>query len=116
MGLLDDRVNVRKSSFSAPLWQRLRILGWEAMGSGGWAAEPYTCQMICHYGGGQYSAVTPLITHPTPQINPPSLPNLSSSPPKTPPAFLRRLQLHSQRRYPICPSFLRSALGENVPL
>lgn len=39
MSLLDDTVNVRKSSFSALLQQRLRIPGLRMMGAEGGAAE-----------------------------------------------------------------------------
>lgn len=91
------------------LQQWLRIPGLSMMGAGeeGGSAEPHTCQMICHYRGVS-SQLSPS-NHPSyPSSRPPlpsSLPKLRSSPPKTPSAFLWQLGFHSQRCYPICPSF-----------
>lgn len=116
MRLLDGSVNVRKSSFSALLRQRLRISGLETMGAAGGVVQSHTPARWFVIIEGSALSCHPLITHPTPQVNPPSTPKIHSSPPKTPPAFLRHLRFHSQHCYPICPSFLHSTLRENVPL
>lgn len=100
ISLLDGSPNVRKSSFSALLRQRLRIPGLGMMGDGG---EPHTCQMICHYRGVST------------QLSPPNHPSFPlKSPPPTKPnstLVLQKHPLHSSGSS----SFTRSAATPSAP-
>lgn len=86
MSLL-DRTNARKSSFSALAATEDSWPGNDGSWRRGRAAEPHTCQMICHYRGVSTQLSPP--NHPSYPLShpPPSPTRLNSSSPRTPPCI-----------------------------